>query len=378
MSNPDSMSTGMGKDFVNKLCQGVGVSSTAGAESKPRFKDELNRTKNDVGKIHKMIAQGTLLFKLVEKRPGMWNLPGMKEFVELAYLITGDTDTYRSSGSITGWGIDTDELSKGFGQKLHDRGMCIHTHGKDVTLQITHVDSERMSLQLYDNNIPFCKWKFSAVDGDGVSINLRVDSTLNSVAGILTPGTVVNMESFVPIWYSYENTEDMRCCIVMRKFKVVGHRPLQDELHGRPLKRAKSIKKENAKAGIPAPTEANPPGVCKCNGELCSKEGVEFVVCITKCIRPESISLPMVARDCVFATREVRDMSPNDKRFLLYYYYATTVYQFHGAGNRVVLPDCLKGAVRELYPKPNFQNLEVEDDYDTNEEDTRAVNVDTA
>ena len=63
-----------------------------------------------------------------------------------------------------------------------------------------------------------------------------------------------------------------------------------------------------------------------------------------------SISLELIARDCVFATREVGEMSNSDKRFLLYYYYATTVYQFHGKGNRVELPECLKTAVRALYP----------------------------
>ena len=67
----------------------------------------------------------------------------------------------------------------------------------------------------------------------------------------------------------------------------------------------------------------------------------------------------------MFSTKEVPDMSPNDKQFMLYYYYATTVYQFHGAVNRVVLPDFLKGAMRELYPKPNLRNLEVDGDYDT-------------
>ena len=68
----------------------------------------------------------------------------------------------------------------------------------------------------------------------------------------------------------------------------------------------------------------------------------------------DSISLDLIARDCVFATRVVSEMSNSDKRFLLYYYYATTVYQFHGKGNRVELPECLKTAVQTMYPPENI------------------------
>ena len=64
----------------------------------------------------------------------------------------------------------------------------------------------------------------------------------------------------------------------------------------------------------------------------------------------------MVARECVYANKDVGVMSQSEKRFLVYYYYATTVYQFRGKGNRVELPDCLKQAVRALYP--NNQNIE--------------------
>ena len=64
----------------------------------------------------------------------------------------------------------------------------------------------------------------------------------------------------------------------------------------------------------------------------------------------DSVSLPLVARDCVFATKDADEMSQSERRFLLYYYYTTPVYQFHRKGNRVDLPECLKAAVRKLYP----------------------------
>ena len=90
--------------------------------------------------------------------------------------------------------------------------------------------------------------------------------------------------------------------------------------------------------------------LCNCNGDLCSKHGVEFVTCLTECVPVESISLPLVARECVFATRKLEDMTSSEKIFLLYYYYATTIYQFYGKGNQVELPECVKRAVRALHP----------------------------
>ncbi len=87
-----------------------------------------------------------------------------------------------------------------------------------------------------------------------------------------------------------------------------------------------------------------------CTGNLCTKCGVSFNVCLTELIPPSSISLELVARDCVFVTMEVDDMPDNYKRFLLYYYYATSVYQFHGSGNRIDLPLCLIWAIHKRFP----------------------------
>jgi hypothetical protein len=98
--------------------------------------------------------------------------------------------------------------------------------------------------------------------------------------------------------------------------------------------------------------EANIP-VIECSGEVCSNHGIQFVVCVTECIPVTDVSLLPVAKECVFATKPVRDMTPKEKRFLLYYWYATSVYQFRGKGNRVNLPNCLVCVICALYPEPN-------------------------
>ncbi len=94
---------------------------------------------------------------------------------------------------------------------------------------------------------------------------------------------------------------------------------------------------------------------------MCSKHSAKFVICITKYVPLDSISLDMVSWDYTFDDKDIKNMIPSDKRFLLYYYYATTVYQFHGSGNRVELPECLKTVIRSKYPNEHSIEMCKED-----------------
>ena len=184
-------------------------------------------------------------------------------------------------------------------------------------------------------------WKLNAVDGDNNIITIRLDSTLNSEAALLSAGTVIKVESAFSIYMNFGDLYDDRCALVLRDFSVLCRRPLPIQMNGPPerLKVAEIVSK-------PAATVSN----CKCTGNLCSQHGIDFVVCLTKCVPISGLSLEKIARECVFVNKELKDMKNNNKRFLLYYYYATSVYQFHGRGNRVVLPECLVTAIRNEYP----------------------------
>ena len=55
-----------------------------------------------------------------------------------------------------------------------------------------------------------------AVDGDGISIPLRVDTSLSPYANLLQPGGVVLIKSFIPIHFRYDDHHDDRCAIVIK------------------------------------------------------------------------------------------------------------------------------------------------------------------
>ena len=158
----------------------------------------------------------------------------------------------------------------------------------------------------------------------------------------------------LPVYFRYDDQHEKRCAIVIREFEVEGHYELPPELMGTAKRRIRAM------TGKTLPTKKYRQNTttsgnitnksCICNGGECSKHGVVFVTCITECIPVGRVPLAFVARECVFATRKIDEMTPSDKRFLIYYYYTTTVYQFHGRGNRVELPECIKRAVRSLHP----------------------------
>ena len=158
----------------------------------------------------------------------------------------------------------------------------------------------------------------------------------------------------LPVYFRYDDQHEKRCAIVIREFEVEGHYELPPELMGTAKRRIRAMTGKTLptkKCRQNTTTSGNITNKsCICNGGECSKHGVVFVTCITECIPVGRVPLAFVARECVFATRKIDEMTPSDKRFLIYYYYATTVYQFHGRGNRVELPECIKRAVRSLHP----------------------------
>ena len=116
----------------------------------------------------------------------------------------------------------------------------------------------------------------------------------------------------------------------------------------------------------PEDPELNP---AACHGQLCSLYGLNFLQCITECFPVVGRNLEGIARECYFVTMEVNQMTNRKKRNLLYYWYATNVYNIVGKYNRERLPPCLESAVRSAYPEPNghytgFREAPNQDDLD--------------
>ena len=73
-------------------------------------------------------------------------------------------------------------------------------------------------------------WKIVTVDGDKKCITVRVDSTLTSSGNLLILGVGVLISKSIPMFWNYEDRNDVRCEIFMQEFKIVGQHPAPDEL----------------------------------------------------------------------------------------------------------------------------------------------------
>ena len=97
-------------------------------------------------------------------------------------------------------------------------------------------------------------------------------------------------------------------------------------------------------------TDTIGPPICK--GIGCSIYGINFVQCITKTFAINTIVLDDILVDCPFVNddKTSETMINKEKRFLLYWWFATNIFMTCGRHNRVELPSCLIEHIREVYP----------------------------
>ncbi|KAL7547980.1 hypothetical protein ACHAWF_017086 [Thalassiosira exigua] len=322
------------------------------------FKDELRADEEKQSKKEETIAVVEAVLEAIITKPSAWDDPQLENIKSMICTIGRDRDRFPLP--LGEDNTDNNEsavcaLTAGVASLLYKREELNLTN---TTLQITAASSEMKSSKLEGllvakqlEDIPHRIWKLNAIDADSNVITVRLDSTLNSEGKLLSPGAIINITSAFPVYMNYGDMYDMRCAIVLREFRIIGRRPVPGDLKVAPARltvEASATHAQDAKVGDCCFHQPY-----KCSGELCSVHGIDFAVCLTKAVPIENVSLPKVARECVFVTKELKDMDNRNKRFLLYYYYATSVYQFHGRGNRIDLPECLVSTIRHKFPDPS-------------------------
>ena len=329
--------------------------------AKVAFKDEVKEKAQKESDKAEMIAVTESLLGVILNNPESWNEPSLSNVKSMIRKIGTDRITYPPS--ILEDNDSSDDktpsahpnLSENIGKTLYKRESIDFSN---VTLQITAASYVNTSTKLNGNivsdqqkDIPYRMWKMNAIDKDQTVITVRLDSTMNSEGKFLSPGAVVHVTSAFPVYMNYGDMYDMRCAIVLRQFTIVGRLPVPSRLVCPPVERLKvdGFKSDDEILAVECKDQSS----IKCNRctcQLCSKHGIDFTICLAKFVPIHSVSLSKVARECVFVNKKLKEMSNKNKRFLLYYYYATSVYQFHGKGNCVELPDCIVSEVRRVYP----------------------------
>ena len=91
----------------------------------------------------------------------------------------------------------------------------------NIHLQITHSHPDSKAYEIDDCAITHKQWKYTAIDGDAKSIIPRIDSSLNATGNLLTYSTMMLAKLCIPIYFRYDDDNDIRCAIIMMKFEVV-------------------------------------------------------------------------------------------------------------------------------------------------------------
>lgn len=86
----------------------------------------------------------------------------------------------------------------------------------------------------------------------------------------------------------------------------------------------------------------------RCSGGHCTGHGMIFHRCMLEQLDFPSVA--DVAETCWGADEEVEHFTSSDKRYLMYWWFAATIYAVTKAGCRVQVPVCVEAKIRSLYP----------------------------
>jgi hypothetical protein len=215
----------------------------------------------------------------------------------------------------------------------------------------------------------------TVVDRDGNRLLARVAPHLTDTAVHLRKGHLLRLRLFNDLLMDYNGKSPPTAVIVIVQMDVIGSGPLVTDESNMQTPMLDSMPAESGVATTAAPPshlddQFEPPPIperpCTYNDRLCSMYGLNFRRCVCEKIPVRDQDLTSIKRSCPFASAgPAESLPPNEKRNMLYWWYATNFFLICGKGNRGPLPDCLVYAIRCCYPNPKGQKyvgfLEKED-----------------
>jgi hypothetical protein len=202
----------------------------------------------------------------------------------------------------------------------------------------------------------------NGVDANENIITIKIASQLFHKARSLHVGSIIELLQYRIVFFQPNNTSPLHVALLLCNFNQRESINLAPHLFSRkpaaaiadldistidPKKHDESLTPEHCNNRSP---ESIP--CCTAENRICSKYMLEFAVCICEAHPVAELVLHEIAKDCCFVSESVCGMTNREKRFLIYWWYATNVYMVTGKHNRVELPRCLVNEIRRLYPNP--------------------------
>ena len=165
-------------DGVGGDADGAMVTSSVSVSLK---RDEEKGRKQVKDKFLDAVGITEVVLTTAANNPEIWASSDMATVRHLAYMITGDPRKWPSSRTREGWGETVEDLTKGVGKGMYERTLSTNDlEGTPLVLQIIQTEETSVASDIGSTCLSTKKWKLAALDGDGVPIILRVDSTRQS------------------------------------------------------------------------------------------------------------------------------------------------------------------------------------------------------
>jgi len=340
------------------------------SEGNSRARDVEKKVNAKRRKKKEFLSYQESFYDHLRSQPGDWNksdLSSTREFIQhvlqhpdnfpLQYGASMESLVPSASNRFDISGLES-QLTPGFVQSITDKSWSFEEGVEHPIVQVLHTDKGEFQSfsRKYDKVKIVC---LTVVDGDNNRLLARCAVHLTETAVHLHEGHVLRLRMFNDLVMKPNSGSPPTAVIVIVQMDVMGSGPFLTDVTNMqtPTLSALPTETEEFKDASPSPTlgkefEQPPiPDPCTRSDRHCSMYGLHFRRCICDKIPVADQDLVAIKRSCPFATGgSVDELTANQKRNMLYWWYATNHFLICGKGIRGPLPDCLVYAIRCLYP----------------------------
>lgn len=240
--------------------------------------------------------------------------------------------------------------------------LCNHSYENSASntpvVQVVAKETKKLNPDNKRDSQRTKRTNLTLIDGDGNQVLGVLGSSVADCAKRVNVGDIIMLDLMNVVGYDEPKSDRKMPALLIMQYSWVGY-DVPSESYADPIAMEKYTPEREVLEEEKRATEGRSrvdlalSPVCASDNRLCSKYGTSFKRCVCNTIPVNEIELEDVSEDCYFVTKIVAKMQHNEKRCLLYWWYATNVYQIVGKGNRVKLPDCLIHAIRSRFPSPD-------------------------
>lgn len=204
----------------------------------------------------------------------------------------------------------------------------------------------------------------SIIDGDGNRMCCHFAVHLTEVSRSLSSGSLIRLNVFSDSCYKETDASPLMPVILVLWYEALGSTDLvvgRNDIETPESEPFQTPSDENEPQSVTTPVPTDDENiepipdrglVCTAKDHYCSHFNVYKKVCVCETDPLVNFDLKVIAENCYFVDRPVEEMKPWHKRNLLYWWYATDIYNLCGKYNRGKLPRCLVRMIRMAHPNP--------------------------